>query len=436
QATPLAGHRTGAVVSHTDITWRKTAEEQLRQANDELEERVAKRTAELDRVVKGLRKEVAQRRRAEITLRVSNEKMNRVLSAMGAGLLIVNSGGTIEYQNDIHRKWFGDMEKRSLDECSGISSFKEAVGMCRKAAQKNRAKTFETEHGLGNLIFEQSFSLFTDIDGQEKLIVLQRDVSEKKRLETETARAARLASVGELAAGVAHEINNPINGIINYAQILEDEIEENPELGQIPARILKESERVASIVGNLLSFARENNDERVPAKIPDILADALELMGKQLSKDGIRLQAYHSAETAPAVVNPQKIQQVFVNLINNARHALNSRHPGFHRNKLLKARIYEICENGRNFIRTEIIDHGTGIDSGDLERICDPFFSTKPAGKGTGLGLSISYGIAEDHGGRLDFDSKKEHYTRVRLELPAADRGTGVSQAGHGGGNG
>ncbi len=403
-----------------DIRERKRAEKAMREAHKKLEKRVAERTAELARANDELKTEVANRVKAEQTLRVANTKMQGVLATLGAGLLIVNRQFVIEFQNGIHQQWFGDLHGQSFAAYTPAASFSELKQRCLDSDEGAAGQTCELEHVSEQGEFEQSVSLFRDEDQQEKLIVLQRNVSEKKRLEAEATRSSRLASVGELAAGVAHEINNPINGVINYAQILMDEYgETGGELGEVPARIAREAERVASIVKNLLFFARESKDELMPLHIPDILFDALELVGKQFSKNGIRLMVHYSTDLQKAVVNSQKMQQVFINLLSNARYALNQRFPEFHEDKKLIIRIYMTGKNQPNRLRIEFLDFGIGMEPEIINRICDPFFSTKPRGEGTGLGLSISYGIVRDHGGELRFESQKGVYTLAGIELPA-----------------
>ena len=250
-------------------------------------------------------------------------------------------------------------------------------------------------------------------------IIRISDITEAKLMGRQLLQSEKLASVGELAAGVAHEINNPINGIINYAQILIDETEGQADEDGIPDRIMKEAERIAKIVKNLLSFARETDDKPNPAKVQDIVADALGLLKKQLSNDGIQLN-FDIPDNLPTVnVNNQKIQQVFVNLLSNARYALNKKYTGFHKNKVLRleGEIKEV--GGKTYVRTTVHDNGVGIPAEVINKIFDPFFTTKANGEGTGLGLSISYEIVRDQGGNLSFESKYGEYTKVIVDLPA-----------------
>jgi signal transduction histidine kinase len=244
------------------------------------------------------------------------------------------------------------------------------------------------------------------------------DITDRKRAEAEAVRASHLAALGELAAGVAHEINNPINGIINYSQMLLNKNSEGSMEYDITRRIIKEGDRIANIVRNLLSFARDNIGDRMPANMVEIISETLGLTEIQLRKDGIIL-VLNIPRTLPVVfVQPQQIEQVFLNIISNARYALNSKYEGTHENKMLEILAQEFTDGPQPYIRVIFHDSGTGISPGILNKIMNPFFSTKPGGIGTGLGLSISHGIISDHGGRLAVDSVEGKFTKVTVELP------------------
>lgn len=231
-------------------------------------------------------------------------------------------------------------------------------------------------------------------------------------------RAGHLASLGELAAGVAHEINNPINSIINYAQLLIDIGQEHGEEIDIPSRILKEGERIASIIRALLSFAREPQEERSPCNIQEILFDALSLAHAQMQKDGIAVSIDFPADLPRITVHTKQIQQVFLNILSNARYTLNQKHKESGDAKLLDIKAELIEVEGHRFIRTIFHDRGMGISPDIRDRLCDPFFTTKSIGEGTGLGLSVSHGIISDHRGRLSFESVEAEYTKVIVDLP------------------
>ena len=258
-----------------------------------------------------------------------------------------------------------------------------------------------------------------DDSGKVKSVIeLARDITEKVNLQAGATRTRHLASLGELAAGVAHEINNPINNIINYAQILIDEFEKEKRDDEITRRIIRDGDRIATIVRSLLSFARIRKEEKTYIHLHEIFSDTLSLTSAQIRKDGIHLKVSIPSESIKIPVHPQQIQQVFLNLISNCRFALNQKYPATHENKILEITCDEIQNNNSPYIRIVFTDQGTGIPAGIMDKVINPFFSTKPSRIGTGLGLSITHGIITEHGGKLLIDSVEGEYTRTTIELP------------------
>ena len=189
-------------------------------------------------------------------------------------------------------------------------------------------------------------------DGTPKsVIMVYRDITEKKLLQAETTRAGQLASIGELAAGVAHEINNPINGIINCAQLLIDENDELSEQTEISMRIKKAGSRIAMIVRNLLSFARDHEEEPTLGQVQSVLADSLDLIETQIRKDGIDLGVNIPDELPKVRLHSHKLQQVFLNIISNARYALNQKYPHVHEDKILQITGSTVAVNNNNYVR-------------------------------------------------------------------------------------
>ncbi len=242
---------------------------------------------------------------------------------------------------------------------------------------------------------------------------------ERTKLQSEAVRAAHLASIGELAAGVAHEINNPITGIISCAELFLDKYDDGSRESELANRIIKEGVRVANIVKSLLSFAREGGEEKRPVGIADILVEALALTRAMLKRDGVEIKLSSMPEPQTVKANFQQIQQVFLNVINNSRYALNQKYGGTSGEKQIRITFGKITKNNMPYVRTIFLDNGTGISGDMIDKVTDPFFSTKPAGVGTGLGLSISHGIISDHNGMMMIDSVEGEFTRVIIDLPA-----------------
>jgi PAS domain S-box-containing protein len=256
-------------------------------------------------------------------------------------------------------------------------------------------------------------------------IVALRDISaavQSERahelLQQKVQQTAKLASLGELAAGVAHEINNPMTGIISYVQLLLERKPGEQTPRDLLQGILDESDRVTKLVRNLLTFARQQPQEHDLCSLNEILSSSLQLMEHRLRKDGVKLNCEIASNLPPIKCRGQQIQQVFINLLSNAHHALNDKYPRFHANKMLNISASSLRRNGRQIIRTEFCDTGAGIAPEIMPKIFDPFFTTKSRSQGTGLGLSISYGIIKEHQGEILVESEPGIHTTFTVELP------------------
>jgi PAS domain S-box-containing protein len=252
-------------------------------------------------------------------------------------------------------------------------------------------------------------------------ITVLRTNAEREHARAEAMRASHLASIGELAAGVAHEINNPINGIINYSQILINTTKEGTKEHDIASRIIKESDRIAGIVRSLLSFTHDRGQEKRPVKIHEIISETLSLTGAQLRKDGIKLKVNIPSHLPHIFAQPQQIEQVFLNLISNSRYTLNRKYSHTHEDKFIEITVKETTIEGQQHIQIEFYDRGSGISANLLNKIANPFFTTKPSGEGIGLGLSICQSIVTNHGGNLSFESVEGEFTKVIVTLPASN---------------
>ena len=234
-----------------------------------------------------------------------------------------------------------------------------------------------------------------------------------RQMQEELLKNAQLAAIGELAAGVAHEVATPVNTIINSAQILTDLFESEERYSEFLGLILQEGGRIDSIVKSLLSFARVNSKGKKSSDIEKTLFDTLNIAGAQLRKENIRVKTAVSDGIPPVLMNPGEIQQVFFNLISNSRYALKSV-DGRKRTIFITIMTSEECSS----VIVLFQDNGCGIAPEILDKLTLPFVTTKPEGQGTGLGLSISYGIITDHNGTISFDSEEGSYTRVTIKLP------------------
>ena len=223
-------------------------------------------------------------------------------------------------------------------------------------------------------------------------------------------RQERLASLGQLVSGVAHELNNPLAGISAHAQLLDRAIAKGDDAREAARIISAEALRASKIVGKLLTFVRQSDAERIPVDLNVVLRDTIELRAHGLREREIALVTRFDERLPPVEGDPSQLQQVFVNLLANAEHAVLDADP--------PRRIDVVTEQMAGKVRVLVSDSGIGIPPEHIDRIFNPFFTTKPRGSGTGLGLSISDGIVREHGGRLFVQSTPGAGTTFLVELP------------------
>ena len=281
----------------------------------------------------------------------------------------------------------------------------------------------EGEERIGDRII--AFAIAPIVE-QDYVNLYGRDVTEQRALEAQLRQSQKLESIGTLAGGVAHEINNPIMGIMNYAQLIIDKLGPDSPVSEYATEIGAETERVATIVKNLLSFARHEKQAHSQARMRDMIDETLSLVNTVLRRDQIKLDIAIADDLPRIKCHSQQIQQVIMNLVTNARDALNEKYPGNDVNKKINVTASTLEKDGRYWLRTTVADTGPGIPDEVRERMFDPFYTTKPKDKGTGLGLSISHGIVKDHGGEMTVESEVGEWTRFHVDLPV-DKGGQVA---------
>jgi len=239
---------------------------------------------------------------------------------------------------------------------------------------------------------------------------------EKEEAQADAIRSSHLASLGELAAGVAHEINTPVNTIIISADLVLEN-EEREGMARDIDIIKKQGRRIATIVKSLLFFARQSDAEKVPFAVGEMLQGTLDMMGAKLRRENINVIVQVPPDLADVLVHPQQIEQVFLNILTNAMHALDEKHGEARDMKSLEIAAAELTIQGRPFVRVAFLDNGIGIAAGLIDRVKESFVTTRKTG--TGLGLSISRRIIDEHGGFLRIESQTGEYARVSIDLPA-----------------
>ena len=285
-----------------------------------------------------------------------------------------------------------------------------AEGLSRALGSTDPGEVVELQAG------ERSFSLTAfPIDQASSAqrpatVLLFEDQTERRRLQSQLIQSEKMSAIGQLIAGVAHDLNNPLASVVGFADFLV-ESENVPSRLREPLRIIQEeAERAASIVRNLLSFARQQEHQRRPTALRPLLASTLGLLRNQLMAYHVEARLELEPDLPEINVDPNQIQQVFVNLINNAAQAIaTTRRPG-----TIVIRGHARSDR----VSIEVSDNGPGVPSALVGRIFEPFFTTKPEGQGTGLGLSISHGIVKEHDGRIILASEPGKGATFTVELP------------------
>ena len=257
-----------------------------------------------------------------------------------------------------------------------------------------------------------------------KPVAVATDISERKQaevekreLEAQLRQQQRLESVGTLASGVAHEINNPIQGIMNYAELIYSNADDRDLVVDFAKEIDLESHRVAKIVRNLLAFSRQDaSEDPEPVQMVEVVESSLSLIRAVLRSDHIAVEVAAEAGLPAVRCRPQQIQQIIMNLVTNARDALNQRYGEYDECKRIELRVQRATQ--ADWVRVSVRDFGPGIPPEVLPRIFDPFFTTKGRDQGTGLGLAVSHGIAQEHGGELTVETTAGQGACFILELP------------------
>jgi len=269
-----------------------------------------------------------------------------------------------------------------------------------------------------NLLVAISRQLATTIEKVRLYEETCRAYEDLRRTQEQLLQSEKMSAVGQLIAGVAHELNNPLTAILGYAQLLETE-GLNSRAQDFVSKLFKQAQRTHRVVQNLLSFARQRKPQRDEVDIRKVLEETVQLRDYDLKSNNIKLESSFPSEPAMVVADPHQLEQVFLNIINNAVDAILETG----RNGSLKIRVS--TQNGH--VCTQFIDDGAGIK--DAKRIFDPFYTTKNVGKGTGLGLSICYGIVKEHGGDITASNNAEGGATIEVRLPASAETASLPEA-------
>jgi len=376
-------------------------------------------------------RDISERKAAEAALRKSEKRFRQVFNNSMVGIFRTSLEGKVELANPSVLRIMG---YNSIDEANKIAVEEMYANVEDRrrmidVVSKGEMAEFEIQlRRADGKVIDVMLTIYPVMHEDGSLHFLEgnmidvternKAIQEKMEMQTRLRHQQKLESIGTLAGGVAHEINNPIGIIMNFAEIIGSETEAGSEVNEFSGMIYEEGLRIADIVKNLLSFSRQDKESHSMALISDIINNTLKLVQKILTKDQIAVEVEIPDDLPSVKCRSQQIMQVMMNLLTNARDALNLKYAEFDENKIVVIKCSLFTEDGRRWIRTTVEDHGSGISEEIKDSIFDPFFTSKPRHEGTGLGLSVSYGIVKDHHGYLSVESKVGEFTRFHLDLP------------------
>jgi PAS domain S-box-containing protein len=272
-----------------------------------------------------------------------------------------------------------------------------------------------------SLVLNIALAPLQDGQGQTGALVVLEDVTTRISLEEQLQQREKLSSIGLLAAGVAHEVNTPLTGVSSYTQMLLGMLAETDPKHALLQKVRNQAERATNIVNNLLNFSRTGSATQFDElNMAQVLDDTLQLLEPQMRRSQIEIIRSYEADAPRVYGNAGKLQQVFTNLLLNARDAIPEG------GSITLATVS--AEDGS--LTIEVTDTGIGIAPENVAKIYDPFFTTKGVGRGTGLGLAVSYGIVQEHAGRISVDSTPGRGTTFRITLPTARTRTRLQAVG------
>ncbi len=378
----------------------------------------------------GVARDITERRAIERALRESEENYRLVFESRLDGVFVIDAETMrVVLANQVVAEMYGfdsPEEVIGLDPLDFVhpddrESALQSIAKDMFEEDKKEIDEFRSITKDGREIWISTIGTKMDFAGRLVGLVSIRDItsqkqaeSEKRELEQQLQLTGRLAAVGELAAGVAHELNNPLAAVQAFAQLLAGKEDLEETVRKDIDTIYREAQRATRITSNLLSFARRHKAERTLLNINEVLENSIELHAYRMRVNNIELELDLDRSLPKTMADYYQMQQVFVNIVTNAEQAMSSSHGS--------GKLVVTSRQVDGKLQIEFADNGPGIPEESLDRIFDPFYTTKDVGKGTGLGLSICYGIVQEHGGMLSVRSHPGYGATFTVELPLTER--------------
>lgn len=335
-------------------------------------------------------------------------------NALSEGVIVVDASGFIIHANKSFTAMLGcDAETLPGKPVSEMAQKRGWGDECLLEMAMETGERLTGENTMNGKTFEQSADPVRDAEGRiTGCVGVMRDLTDDRRLRQDLIQAAKMAAVGRLVSGAAHELNNPLTGVTALTELLLRKDLDDGTRADLQ-KIASESARAVSIVAHLLSFVRNNRSELKPVDPNQLLTEVLALKSYDLNKAGVEVVTNLTRFPVSVVADSTQLKRVFINIIDNAIDSLRARAGD---NLQLTASI-EPRDHG---LRVHFTDNGTGVSDDVREQIFDPFFTTRDIGQGTGLGLSVCFGIMEEHHGRIWLEPDGNPGAHFVIEIPSA----------------
>jgi PAS domain S-box-containing protein len=366
----------------------------------------------------------------------TKDQLENIVQSSVDAIVTTDPKGKITFVN----RAFEEMVGRSREEIIGLpiyQFYQDGIAEARKIMSILREKGSLKNHETtalkvgGTVPILTSASLLRDEKGQIiGTLGVFKDLTEKKKLEEELQRTqahliqvGKMRALGDLVAGVAHELNNPLMAADTFLHVIRERLSPEDENQKRLDLIQKCHDRIGKIINHLRDFSRQSEFDFRPMNVIEPIENALMITGQQMINHGIRIVKEFQPDLPKVRGDANQLEQVFLNLISNARDAMEKAE----RKKELTISASLLRHNGWNDVEVIVQDTGNGIPPENLDKVFEPFFSTKEVGRGTGLGLSICYGIIEAHGGRIEVESRLNEGTTFRVYLPVLSSHLGTA---------
>jgi PAS domain S-box-containing protein len=379
----------------------------------------------------GISEDITSRKETENALRESEKMYRTLLNASPEGIVIMDTNGLITEISNITLEIFGAENKQEflgehffhLIPDEEIGKLKDVLTKTQVDGLVQNVEVILTKKNKSQFICELSTTLIQETDGRPKAyMAIIRDISQRKKIEQQLIRTERMVSLGEMASGMAHEINQPLLSITLSIENMLHKIEKSNALDDLyfktkSEKIFEDIQRIGYIIDHVRAFSRDHDDYIVTSfNINESIKNAISMISEQFKHHGIKLTSKLEKNVHPINGNTYKFEQVILNLLNNAKDALEEKARLTNEDFEKTIRIRTYYDDHTNFV--EIKDNGIGIKTEDIDRIMFPFYTTKEVGKGTGLGLSISFGIIKELNGNIDIESSMLSGTTFRISIP------------------